>query len=99
MRNLNQKQQKWVLDNTPIGKVLESSDQSTTKVVGNEHGYVIIETTHTMKALEDNYNMGLITKEEFLSGNSKVTTRINKLLYTSPIWKNYFPELTNIKSK
>jgi hypothetical protein len=100
MRNLNKKQQKWVLDNTPIGKVLVSSlGYSTTKIIGYEHGYVIVETTYTLKAIEDNYNMGLITKEQFLSGESKITTKVNKILYTSPIWHTYFPELLSIKSK
>lgn len=99
MRNLNQKQHRWVLDNTPIGTLLRSTDEYTTKIVGYEPGCVIVETTHTTKALEDNYNMGLITKEELLSGDPKITTRSNKVLYSSPIWKDYFPELSNIKSK
>jgi hypothetical protein len=98
MRNLNQKQQKWVLENTPIGKVLHKGRYNA-KIIGHEQGYVIIETTITTEALEENYNMGLITKEEFLGGISKVSTRMNEILYSSPIWHNYFPELKNIKSK
>jgi hypothetical protein len=98
MRNLNQKQEKWVMNNTPIGTVLTEA-RSVEKIVGHEQGYVIIEVTTTFKALEDNYNMGLITKEEFLSGDPKVIIRKRKLSYDHPEWKTYFPELKNIKSK
>jgi hypothetical protein len=99
MRNLNQKQEAWVMNNTPIGTVLSSTEEYTMKIVDHELGVVIVETTHTAKALEDNYNMGLITKEELLSGNPKITTRLSRFFYNSPVWKTYFPELLNIKSK
>jgi hypothetical protein len=98
MRNLNQKQQKWVIDNTPIGKVLQEGRYNS-KIIGHEHGYVNIETTIITEASEENYNMGLITKEEFSIGEPLVSTRIHRISYTSPIWNNYFPELKNIKSK
>ena len=98
MRNLNQKQQKWVLDNTPIGKVLTTGEFGS-KIIGYKHGYVLVEHTHTQECSEDNYNMGLINHDELLSGNPKVTTRVGKLTYNSPIWHTYFPELLSIKSK
>jgi hypothetical protein len=99
MRNLNQKQKSWVMNNTPIGTVLSSTEESTIKIVDHEPGCVIVQTTLTDKVSEENYNMGLITKEELLSGNPKITTRLSRFLYNSPVWKTYFPELLNIKSK
>jgi hypothetical protein len=102
MRNLNQKQQKWVLSNTPIGKVLDTkfiTREVSAKIIGHEHGYVVIEYTHTYHCNDTNYNMGLITKEEFLSGNPKVSIRVGKLSYNHPEWTTYFPELLGIKSK
>jgi hypothetical protein len=98
MRNLNQKQLAWVRNNTPIGKVLSTGEFSS-KIIGYEQGCVIVETTHTEECSEDNYNMGIITHDELLSGNPKVTIYERRLSYNHPEWKTYFPELLNIKSK
>ena len=98
MRDLNQKQQKWVLSNTPIGKVLRTGEYGA-KIIGQDNGYVVIEYTHTLDCSEDNYNMGLINHDELLSGNPKVSVRARKLTYNNPQWHTYFPELLSIKSK
>jgi hypothetical protein len=98
MRNLNQKQEAWVRNNTPIGKVLSTGEFSS-KIIGHDLGYVLVEHTHTEECSEDNYNMGLINHDELLSGNPKVSIHVVKLSYNNPVWKSYFPELLNIKSK
>ena len=99
MRKLNQKQVKWVNENVNQGSLLTLNEVLKEVVIKKELGHCEVERTMTWISSEDNYNCGLITHEEFLSGKNKVDKQNYIIPLNSSSWKRYFPELENIKSK
>jgi len=99
MRKLNKKQIKWVQQNVKPGMTIFKNDVQEIRVIDIAMGYYVVNEIITYIADEDNYNMGLITKEELESGRGRIVSRDRGISITSEEWKKWFPNILEIESK
>lgn len=96
MKDLSSKQTDWLYQNIKTEMVIERGDNVSLKILNHSMGFFRVEEKIIISANEENYNFGLITKEQLLSRTDKITNRLRKISNSSREWLDYFPQLKNI---